>query len=365
MRKYAFNEITLMQYIFLIHGTQIGLGILTLPRELTETADTDGWISILLGWILALCASLLITHIMKLHPNQTLFDIMTHYFGAWIGTVGNLMVILYFAFGAITVVWTSIFVINVWILVETPNYFILAFYIVPAFVIGRNGVRVLGRYAELTFYLTLWMPILLLIPLKEAHLLHLLPIVKEGWMPILLSIKSTVLSFLGFEMAFVFYPFLKHKQFAVRGIVIANSLSLIVFLHITFITYLFYSPDEITKYQWPTLNLLKAIEFPFLERFEIIFLSFYMFVLSTTWIPYTFGAVFGTSILLKKKDHQSHLLVFLLLLLLFSFFFQPSYIQINQLGKVWGRVGFLFSYLFPVVLWLYIVIHHALQRRHL
>ena len=42
-----------MQYIFLIHGVQAAIGLLTLPRELAEIAGTDGWISIIIGYFLS------------------------------------------------------------------------------------------------------------------------------------------------------------------------------------------------------------------------------------------------------------------------------------------------------------------------
>ena len=51
MKKYAYNDITLMQYIVLINGMQVGTGVLSLPRVLAEKAGTDGWIAILIGWI--------------------------------------------------------------------------------------------------------------------------------------------------------------------------------------------------------------------------------------------------------------------------------------------------------------------------
>ena len=48
MKKYAYNDITLLQYIFLINGMQVATGILSLPRVLAEKAGTDGWIAILM-----------------------------------------------------------------------------------------------------------------------------------------------------------------------------------------------------------------------------------------------------------------------------------------------------------------------------
>ncbi len=83
--KYTKNQITFMQYIFLIHGVQIGVGVLTLPRELAEKAGTDGWIAIIIGWLFSTVASLIIIQIMKKYPNGTILDLLTHYFGKWIG----------------------------------------------------------------------------------------------------------------------------------------------------------------------------------------------------------------------------------------------------------------------------------------
>ncbi|KHF30211.1 Spore germination protein [Anoxybacillus sp. BCO1] len=73
----------------------------------------------------------------------------------------------------------------------------------------------------------------------------------------------------------MFYPFLKEKKHAVKAMVIANSISAFTFLLITITLFYFFSPDETPLLIWPTLSLLKTIEFPFIERFEVIFLSFY------------------------------------------------------------------------------------------
>ncbi|KHF30212.1 hypothetical protein LR68_00957 [Anoxybacillus sp. BCO1] len=56
-------------------------------------------------------------------------------------------------------------------------------------------MRILGRYAEVVFYLTLWMPILIAVPLQKGTILHMLPMLKEGWAPIIQAVKTTVLFF--------------------------------------------------------------------------------------------------------------------------------------------------------------------------
>ncbi|MEB8811920.1 GerAB/ArcD/ProY family transporter, partial [Bacillus cereus] len=46
MKKYAHNDITVMQYIFIINASQVGTGVLSLPRVLAEKAGTDIWIAL-------------------------------------------------------------------------------------------------------------------------------------------------------------------------------------------------------------------------------------------------------------------------------------------------------------------------------
>lgn len=80
---------------------------------------------------------------MKKHPDKTLYELLPIYFGPYLGTLGNVLVCLYGALATFTVIFTTLFVINVWILVETPNYLILAGYLIPAYIIGSNGIQVI------------------------------------------------------------------------------------------------------------------------------------------------------------------------------------------------------------------------------
>ncbi|MDF2682406.1 MAG: spore gernimation protein [Brevibacillus sp.] len=350
MKKYAFNELTAMQYIFLIHGAQVGIGVLSMPRDLAEVAGTDGWISILIGWVIAMAASLMIIRIMKSYPEHTIIDLLPLFLGKWLGKACIVIVALYCLLASATVFGNAVAILNVWLLPQTPGYIITLLFAIPAYQIVKNGLRVLGRYAELIFYLTLWIPIVLMTAIKDTNWLHLLPVIKEGWGPVFLASKSTVLSFLGFELAFFLYPFLQKKQYAPLGIVVANTLSMFVFLYMTLFSYAFFSPDEITQYTWPTLNLWKVIEYRFLERIDIIFLAAYLFVLSTTGLPYTYFMVFCTSQLLGKQEHKGHLKILLLLIVVASWLYTPSFIDLKKWTEAWSMAGLVFGYAIPFLL---------------
>jgi spore germination protein (amino acid permease) len=363
MNGYQHQEITIFQYIFLIAGAQIGIGILSLPADLAKGCGTDGWIALLLGGAMSIVASLIIANIMEKHPHDTIFELLPRYFGTWIGKMIGFAFVLYAALAATTVIFTSVHLVQVWILPQATNYFLMALFMVPVFLAARSGVRLLGRYAEIVFYMTLWMPFLIAVPLKDGHFLHLLPVVKEGWLPIIKTVKTTILSFLGFELAFLLYPFLKEKHLARKGIVAANVISLAAFVTVTLICFVFYSPYEFAYYVWPTLSLLKTIEFPFMERFEIIFLAAYLFVLSTTSIPYLFTAVFGASRLLNRPNHQRVLKLVIAAYIAVSFLYNPPFADLQKFSEWWGKTGTAVAYIFPAGLWLYIKGYRLLKGR--
>lgn len=359
MQKYTYNQLSLTQFIFTIYKTQIGIGVLTLPRDLMDQADTDGWISLLIGWVLSILLSIIIIKTMEKHPNDTLFDLMPRYFGKWLGRGINLVWILYSLTSASIVMITSIHVMQVWILPNTKQYILIMLFIIPIYVITRHGIKVIGRFGEFVYLFTLWMLYSLFFTLEDADWLNLIPIAKSGWMPIFTAVKSTLLSFLGFELAYILYPFLKDKKSAVKGVIIANGLSLLVYLIATILCYVKFSPEEVKQFVWPTLLLLKVVSFPFLERWEIVFLSIYLFVLFMTIIPYLYTALLGSTQWLGKENHRPLLWIVLFIWAAASFFYIPTHAEVIKLGEWLGETGMYMAFVFPVLLWLYSRLFHV------
>lgn len=357
------NEITLLQFILIIYKTQIGIGVLTLPREVADPSGTDGWIAVLIGWILAMIVSLVIINLMQKYETDTLFDLFNRLFGKWIGKAFSLCWVGYGAIITWYVIFTSVYIMQIWILPMTPHFWIIFLFLIPIYTITKNGLNVISRYSEFVYYSSLWMPPLLLFALKDSHWVNLLPVIKEGWAPIFGSLQTTILSFLGFEIAFLIYPFLNNKKKAYLGVIIANSMSMLIYMIVIIMSFIYFSPDQLDKLKWPTLNLLKTIEFPFIERFEIIFLALYFVILSMTVISYLYLTVYGAGHVLGKKSYKGPLTGTIVLLALTAFFYQPTFLSIDQVGAFLNKIGILFSYIFPFLLWIYIWFYRRLERR--
>src|SRR5688572_951061 len=106
---------------------------------------------------------------------------------------------------------------------------------------------------------------------------------------------------------------------------------MLVYLLVTFTCLMVFSPDEIKLYNEPGISVLKIVEFPFLERFEVLFLSLYLLLACITWIPFLYCTVYCTSWLVGKKDHSRHLFVVLLLLVILYVFYAPTFNQNDKM----------------------------------
>ncbi len=151
MKKYAYNEITLMQYIILINGVQVGTGVLSLPRVLAEKAGTDGWIAILIGWIFSTISGVFIVKTAARYPEDTIYDILIRLFGKIVGKAFVVIYMMYFAFYSCIVLINAMLYLKGWLLPKTPDYIVIFLFSIPTYFVARNGPSILGRYAELFF----------------------------------------------------------------------------------------------------------------------------------------------------------------------------------------------------------------------
>ncbi|MEK5440843.1 GerAB/ArcD/ProY family transporter [Fredinandcohnia sp. FSL W7-1320] len=359
------KQISIVQYILLIHGVQVGVGVLTLPRDVAEKAGTDGWIGIIIGWFIATITSLIIIQIMKKYPNGTILDLLKHYFGKWAAKVGGGILAVYFGLLALYSFITEAMFIQAWVLPRVSIFLLLILLSIPSYLLVRNNIQIIGRYSVVVFLMTIWILVLYVYSFKEGQILNLLPLLKEGWQPVVKTLKISIIIYVGFDIAFYLYPFLEKKENASIGVVIANTITMIAYLIITLGAFVVFSPDEITKFNEPTITVLKVIELTFIERLEIVVFAFYIFVMSTKVLPLMFVSVFSTSWIFGKVDHSKPLFWFLVISVIYVLLFPPSVRMDLILAKEIHRISYLFSYVFPICLWGYVLIHGLMKRRSL
>lgn len=132
---------------------------------------------------------------------------------------------------------------------------------------------------------------------------------------------------------------------------------MLFYLFTTLVCFAFFSPDEITEFNQPVLNLVKVIEFRFLERFDMILLAIYLIVVATAWITCVYCAVFCSSKLLRKQDHSHHVIILLLLIIGLVYCVHPTWNQSENWQKIVSNSGLILTYISSVCLWMYSYIY--------
>ncbi|CUB41808.1 Spore germination protein [Bacillus cereus] len=89
--------------------------MLIMPSPLANTAGTDGWISIILGWVIIILT-------LEKNPEKTFKQILITYFGKWLGTIFILLYALYLFFAGFNTLLKAKNIVKVWIFPSTPAY---------------------------------------------------------------------------------------------------------------------------------------------------------------------------------------------------------------------------------------------------
>lgn len=358
------EHLTLIEYIIFIHSLQIASGILILPTPLANTAGSDGWISVILGWMFTSIIGILIVWTMKKNPNMNFFEILKYYFGKWLGTLLIILYAYYLFFAGFNTLLKAVDVVKVWIFPSTPSYHIAILLLIPFFILARHGIPAITQYSTLVFFFTAWLPIILIFSLKHSFQpLHLLPVLKEGISPILLALKETITPYAGLEIAYFLYPFLQKKEKAITGIIIANTGTMFLYLYVTVLCYVFFSPEGIKENIWPVFQLLKVIGFTFLERLEIMYIAYYLIVFSTTIYPYLYFSTHSIIQVSKRLSYNMIVLSFILLITGIMMFLNPDVYQLLSIYSFMDTLNYTFFIIFPLILFIYISISIRITRR--
>lgn len=362
MNQFVKTPISFLQYVFTIAGIQIGIAILSTPREMSRYAGTDGWITIVIGWLITTIPSLLVVSIMRRSPDGTLLDLLRTKLGRLLTLVLALVLAAYLGGMAYIGLLRTLLIIRVWLLQNTSPFIVLLLLFIPTYIVAKEGANLLGRYAEAIFYFLFWLPFIYLLPLKEGQWLNIIPLVKEGWTPILSAIPSVLFAYMGFIAAFFLYPHLTNKKHAGAGIMLANTITLIINLLITLVCFIYFSPSEMVEVNQPVISVLKTIQFKFVERIEIIFISLYIGIYSLCWVPCLYFTAYCLRWTMNGAREQGYLITLLAVIGIGTYIYLPTFNQSVRLEQTMTNFGIVMEYILPIVIWIYLVIREKVHK---
>ncbi|WP_342603139.1 GerAB/ArcD/ProY family transporter [Peribacillus sp. FSL E2-0159] len=306
--------------LFLVHSMQTGLGVLNFQRDLAKATGTDGWISILLAGLIVHILIWIIYKIFSIVPGDLIYA-NNQAWGKWIGNFFSLLFILYFFALGMTIIIGYINVVHVWMFEEVPSWAFALVFLILIYYIITGGFRTITGIAFLTVIVSYWLLIVPLYGFKYADFTDTLPIFDHTLLEIMQGTRSTSLSMLGFEMILMFYPFIKNakksQKYAHGGALATTFLILLIY----FVSTVFYSQEQLVLTLWPTLSLTSVIEFPFIQRFEYLTVSWWAIVIIPNMVIPLWAASRGVKRLFNVQQKYPLWVMSIIILLVNIFFF--------------------------------------------
>ncbi|MGQ7885414.1 GerAB/ArcD/ProY family transporter [Paenibacillus sp. WC2504] len=251
-----------------IQSMQFGLGFLSMAVKPIQLAGQDVWVSVLLCAIIIHVVIYMIYRILN-HNEADLIHIHQQFFGKWAGGGLNLIFIGYFLLNSTYQIRLFIEIIQVWIFPDMKTWPLALVLLLLTYYMVAGGFRVIVGICLLSLLNNiLFVSALFTVPF--FHINNLLPIMDHSPSDIIKASKELTFSYMGVEMIFFCYSFIKTPKKSQRWAHWGNITITILYLVEIFIQLLLFKSEQLSTEIWPALSKYKFIQFPFIERFEFI-----------------------------------------------------------------------------------------------
>lgn len=340
-------SITLLSFI-------IGVGILTIPRSLAQELESpDGWISLALSGVIVMIFCYLYTRLQRNFVGMNILEYLKQgSIGKWGAKILAILFIIYFITLCSFEARILTVVVKMYLLDQTPSEVVAGCILLLTTYAVHKGVQGV-IHLNLIF-----MPIIMLVimgvlsfNIPEFDYDALRPVFSEGVSPVLLTLKNTLLSFLGIESIFFFMAYMKKSDLRSLPLNISLGIITILYILVTTFAYSIFSLDATKFITFPTIELAKEIEVPgaFFERFESLMMTVWIMTIFNTMTMCHFFAysIFKKEFLPAKKNEFKKTKAFLpsiIQLLVFIITFIPNSLVESFTFSDW--IGWLGALLF-------------------
>lgn len=302
------DKITNSQLSILIVLTAIGVGMFSIPRPVTETAGTDGWITVILGGLIALLDFYIISRLARRFPDDTLVEIAQKVLGRFLA----IPILLIFWVYLLTIIAMTLRVfgevVKMSLLTRTPIEVILISFLILALMLARGGIEPIVRFNEIAFpiiYLTIIFSFLAVIPRSDFS--NILPIFRTEPEKLMLGAYQTTYAFGGFEFVLLIIPFIKKPEKMFKSAAIpAFAILITTYVLVVVLSLAKFGVDSVTRLIWPTLSLIRTIDIPgsFIEKLEGVIMMQWILFAFTTIAPFTYGSALIPAKLFGNREFK-------------------------------------------------------------
>jgi len=346
------EKLTTSQVAAGIASTIFGAGIVTLPRTASEAIGTpDVWMSLLLGGGISIGLGIICTKLCLRYPGHTFYEYSPHVTGKLIGNLLNLCFVIYCLLVATYELRMNAEVIRHYLLIRTPIEFTtLCFMLISTYLVV-GGINPIARIMELLLPVTTIVILgVMLLGYRNFELDNLRPLLSEGIMPVMKGLQATATPFIGFEAILFFAAFMRTSKNSGKAVVIGITIPAIIYLCTLIIVIGNLSVEAVKTLTWPTIEVIRNIEFPgaFFTNFEILFIAVWVIEMFTTFVVFYYLASLGMNQMFRKPINFFHYGFFPVIF--FMSFYPSNLDEAFKLGDVVGYLAMIFAGVIPLIL---------------
>lgn len=270
------EKIGTSQMIALLISTVIGVGILSLPRNLADKVKGLGFLVIILATIVCIFLAYLLYKVLYKFKNKSIMQISSAILTKPVAyLIGIMFIVHYFIIlGTVTRIFGE--VVKMHMLQKTPiEVIIISMLFVSAYG-SRRGIEGIARTSQIILFLMV-IPVMFIFffSLESADISNLMPIFDNNFSKILPTTFLTTFSFTGFESMLILGVFMREPKNIFKVQWISLLFIGIAYIFFAVITVCVFGQMETAHLMWPTLTIVKVIDIPgaFLENLDALIMG--------------------------------------------------------------------------------------------
>ncbi|KAB8137710.1 GerAB/ArcD/ProY family transporter [Gracilibacillus oryzae] len=284
--EYADEKISDNQILVAMPSFVIGIGILYLPRSMASvTTGSDGWLSLVIGGIIAVIITWSVAKLSASFPNQSFINYSSTIVTKPIATV------ITFLFVILGIMVTALQVRQIadiskhYLLIETPVEIIsLVFLLLILYGVGNSRA---GLFRLNTMFLPFVLFIALVVIVFNINHFNpdfLMPAFQTGFGGLWEGTKGSILSYAGFGVVWFYITLVERPEKTPKKAAIGMCIPIILYLVLYLACIMVFGNSVTANLQYPTIELAKIVEIPggILERFESLFFVIWIMAIFNT-----------------------------------------------------------------------------------
>jgi spore germination protein (amino acid permease) len=347
--------------LFLVYGVQVGIGVLTYQRVLVKSTGTDSWITVIFAGLIMQVILWMMFRLLE-RSGGDIVAIHKELLGKWIGGFFTILICLYFAIMGLVVLRSYTELVQVWMFPHISYWQVAAIVVVITYSIITGGFRPITGIAFLSIVYSTPLLFTLFFPLAYANYDTLLPMFQHTPWSLMLSTQKMILNYEGFGVILFFYPFIKKPKEAKKWAHIGMTMTTTLYIALLLVCLVYFNKNQLSNILWPTIEIWKIVDLPFMERFEYIGITIWLFVILPNICLTIWAATRGIKRLMNFNQRISVMVLLIVIFIVGSFL--NSRQSITKLNDLIGEFGFYFLCGYIPLLFIYQTIVLKVKKRH-